>query len=121
MSDRPNCLGKLNRLLTLAISPEFYRAVIATRDNLSRIEAIDTENEAIVALEIHHVGPVQRPQLYSLIVRNRGEAIELGHFTETTHNILMRQEFLFHDPVVPQSNLLVLTARDRDAVWKRQN
>ena len=55
----PNCLWKLDSLLTCAICPESDRAVVTTRNDLTGFETIDTENEATVAFEVHHMGAVK--------------------------------------------------------------
>mmetsp|Transcript_36930 Transcript_36930/g.48553 ORF Transcript_36930/g.48553 Transcript_36930/m.48553 type:complete len:339 (-) Transcript_36930:765-1781(-) len=61
VSHRPDGLRQLDGLLALAVSPELDRAVIATRDDLASVEAVNGEDEASVALIIHHMRAIHRP------------------------------------------------------------
>ena len=70
VGDRPDCLGKLNGLLAFAISPEFDCAIVTTGDNLSRFKTINTKDEAIVSLKVHHVSAIHGPELDDFIVRD---------------------------------------------------
>ena len=74
-----------------------------------------------MTLEIHHMGAIEGPQLDHLIVRDRCEAIQLWYFAEAAHDILVSDELLLHDPVVPEANFLVLAARNGDAIGKGED
>jgi len=68
MSYGPNSLGQLDCLLAGPVGPEFHGTIVASCDNLTSFEAVDGKNEAIVSLKIHHMRPIHRPKLNSLIV-----------------------------------------------------
>ena len=52
---RPNCLRKLNLLFAVAVSPQSDCAIITACHDLTSWQAVNAENEAGVASEIHHV------------------------------------------------------------------
>ena len=121
MCHSPNRLRQLNRLFACTIGPKLHCAVIAACDNLTCVEAIHTKDKAIMTLEVHHVGAIERPKFDNLVIGDRDEAVELGYFAEATNDVIMRQELFLHDAVVPESYFLVLAARDGDSIWHGQN
>jgi len=68
MSHGPHSLGKLDSLLAGTVSPEFDCTVITSRDDLAGIEAVDREDEAAMALKVHHVRSIEGPQFDHLVV-----------------------------------------------------
>ena len=68
MSYGPNSLGQLDSLLAGTVGPEFHSTIVASCYDLTSFEAVDGKNEAIVSLKVHHMRPIHRPKLNSLIV-----------------------------------------------------
>ena len=70
-----------------------------------------------MALKVHHVSAIHGPQLHSLIIRYRCEAVHLWHLAEATNDVIVGQKLFLLSAVVPQANLLVLAACDCHTVW----
>ena len=63
--DRP---WKLDCLLDSAIFPDLDGAVIASTDNLTRVQTIDCKDKATMASQVHQVSSIHGPQLHCLVV-----------------------------------------------------